>query len=208
TPVDELVERYRQWLTTQRGLADRTVGRYLGTARRMLTEQCDKNGGGDGVGGLTGSEVTAFLLCECTRLPPGSAKGVVAELRSLRPFLYVQGLTLTPLAAAVPPVAGWRDTRLPATLSAADVGSLLDSCDRSEPAGRRDYAILVLLARLGLRSAEVAGLRTDDLHWRRGEVLIRGKGRRDDRLSLPKDVGELARNFRHLLSHHKTPSAR
>lgn len=190
TAVDELVQRYRHWLVNERGLADRTVGRYVGTARRLLTEQRDKNGGGDGVGGLTGSEVTAFLLRECSRLSPGSAKGVVAELRSLLRFLYVQGAMLTSLAGAVPPVAGWRDTRLPATVSAADVESLLDSCDRSGPAGRRDYAILALLARLGLRSAEVAGLRIDDLDWRRGEILIRGKGRRDDLMPLPNDVGE------------------
>lgn len=190
TAVDELIERYRRWLIIECGLADRTVGRYVGAARRMLTEQSDRDGGGDGTRGLTGSAVTAFLLRECTRLSAGSAKGVVAELRSLLRFLYVQGLTLSPLAAAVPPVAGWRDTRLPATISAADVMALLEGCDRSGAAGRRDYAILVLLARLGLRSAEVAGLGMDDVDWRHGEILIRGKGRRDDRLPLPADVGE------------------
>ena len=190
TPVEVLLQRYRLWLVNERGLADRTIGRYIGTARRVLSEECGKNGAGAGVGCLTGSEVTAFLLRECTRVSPGSAKGVVAELRSLLRFLYLEGLTPTPLAAAVPPVAGWRDTRLPATVSAADVAALVDSCNRSEPVGQRDYAILVLLARLGLRSAEVAGLRTGDLDWRHGEMLIRGKGRRDDRLPLPHDVGE------------------
>lgn len=179
TDVDELVERCRRWLIIECGLADRTV-RYLGTARRMLTEQSERDGGGDGTLGLTGSVVAAFVLRECTRLLPRSAKGVVAELRSLLRFLYVQGLTLSSLAAAVPPVAGWRDTRLPATISAADVMALLESCNQSGPAGRRDYAILVLLARLGLRSAEVAGLRLDDLDWRQGEIRIRGKGRRDE----------------------------
>lgn len=190
TPVDQLVCRYGVWLVEDRGLAARTVGRYEMTARRFLDGRAAAAGGGCGTGGLSGADVTAFLLAECARLAVGSAKGRVAELRSLLRFLFVEGLTATALAASVPPVAGWRDTALPATLTAAQVTAMLESCDRGTGIGRRDFAILMVLARLGLRAAEVAGLCLDDLHWRAGEIVVRGKARRDDRLPLPVDVGD------------------
>jgi integrase len=139
---------------------------------------------------LTGADVTAFLLGECSRLAVGSAKGVANELRSLLRFLYLEGLTPLALATAVPPVAGWRDTGLPAGLGPSDVHALLDSCDRLRPMGARDFAMLLLLARLGLRSAEVAALTFGDVDWRAGEIVVRGKGRRQDRLPLPVEVGE------------------
>jgi integrase len=90
----------------------------------------------------------------------------------------------------MPPVAVWRGTRLPSTLSATQVGALLAGCDRSTTSGRRDYAVLTLLARLGLRSGEVAALELNDLDWRASEVCVRGKARRQDRLPVPVDVGE------------------
>lgn len=189
TPMEELVGRYRRWLIVDRGLAPSTVRRYEGLARRFLAERSSAASGG-GVQGLTGGDVNTFLLGECSRLAVGSAKGVVNELRSLLRFLYLEGLTPLALAAAVPPVAGWRDTGLPATFAPSSVQALLDSCDRSQPMGTRDYAMLLLLARLGLRSAELAGLRFGDVDWRAGEIVVRGKGRREDRLPLPVEVGE------------------
>jgi len=133
--------------------------------------------------------VTAFLLAECARVSVGSAKGRVAELRALLRFLYLQGMTPRFLAAAVPPVAGWRDATVPAGMTACDMERLLASCDRSATAGLRNYAILMLLARLGLRSAEVARLELGDLDWRAGEIVVRGKARREDRLPMLADVG-------------------
>lgn len=94
------------------------------------------------------------------------------------------------LAEAVPPVAGWRETGIPKTIGRAEVERLLAGCDRSRIDGVRDFAILILLARLGLRSVEVARLGLDDLDWRTGEIVVRGKARRQDRLPLPADVGE------------------
>jgi site-specific recombinase XerC len=91
------------------------------------------------------------------------------------------------LAVAVPPAAGWRDTTLPPTLTAARVTALLDSCDRTSLTGLRDFAVLTVLARLGLRAAEVAGLELGDVDWRTGEIVVRGKGRRDERLPLSAD---------------------
>lgn len=187
TPLEELVGRYRRWLVVDRGLAPSTVRRYEGSAFRFLGSSLAAAGG---VGGLTGGHVNAFLLGECSRLAVGSAKGLVNELRSLLRFLYLEGLTPLALATTVPPVAGWRDTGLPATLARSDVQALMDSCDRAQPMGTRDFAMLLLLARLGLRSAEVAGLTFADVDWRAGEITVRGKGRREDRLPLPVEVGE------------------
>ncbi len=191
TPIDELLGRYRRWLVDERGLAERTIGRYEATARRFLEQRASAVGGGDGTEGLNGADVTAFLLRECTRgLAVGSAKGRVGELRCLLRFLHVEGVTPMALAAAVPPVAGWREVGLPPTLATSDVAAVVDSCDRTTPTGVRDFAILMLLARLGLRAAEVAGLELDGIDWRAGEIVVCGKGRRDDRLPLPADVGE------------------
>lgn len=110
-------------------------------------------------------------------------------LRALLRFLHVQGLIAEPLAAAVPSVARRRED-LPRGLAPSQVRLLLESCDRLTSAGRRDYAILVLLSRLGLRCGEVAALELGDVDWRAGELVIRGKGCRIDRLPLPGDVGE------------------
>jgi integrase/recombinase XerD len=129
-------------------------------------------------------------LRESARVSVGAAKGRVAELRALLRYLYLHNLTPMALAAAVPPVAGWHDTSVPAGLAASDVDGLLDGCDRQDPGGIRDFAILMLVARLGLRSIEVARLELGDIDWRSGEIVIRGKARRRDRLPLPCDVGE------------------
>ena len=188
TPLDTLLERYHGWLVRERGLAAATVLRYETLARRFLAKRAPH--GGTGVEGLSGADVSAFLLGECERLAVGSAKGRVAELRSLLRFLYVEGLTERALAAAVPPVAGWREVGLPAILSAAEVRRLVTGCDRSHPMGRRDLALLTLLARLGLRSIEIARLEIGDLDWRAGEVVVRGKARRRERLPMPLEVGE------------------
>ena len=195
TVLEQLVGKYRDFLISDRGLAPSTVLRYETLARRFLHDHDhDHDHAGDGTGvnvsGLTGADVNGFLLMECARVSLGSAKGRVAELRSLLRFLHLRGLTPLALATAVPPVAGWHHTGIPKSLTAADVQALVDSCDRSDPMGARDYAIVILLARLGLRSIEVARLELGDVDWRAGELLIRGKARRQDRLPMPVEVGE------------------
>ncbi|MGH2602742.1 MAG: tyrosine-type recombinase/integrase [Dehalococcoidia bacterium] len=189
--LDELIDGYRQWMISDRALADRTIGRYEKTARRFLADRGGARGSGAGAEGVTAAEVVAFLLSEVSRgLARGSLQGRVGELRSLLRFLYVKGFTATEVAQAVPPLPGWKDTAVPPRLARAQVRALLDSCDRATPTGMRDFAMLVLMARLGLRAAEAAALTLDDLCWRAGEVAVRGKGRREDRLPLPADVGE------------------
>jgi site-specific recombinase XerD len=189
TPLEDLMERYKNWLVNERGLAAPTVLRYEVLARHFLQERADAVGDRF-VEELAGSDVVGFLVRECTRLTVGAGKGRVAELRSLLRFLFLMGLTPLPLATAVPPVAGWHDTALPAGISAENVQRLLDGCDRNTPSGIRDFAILTLVARLGLRSAEVARLELGDIDWRAGEIIVRGKARRQDHLPLPSDVGE------------------
>jgi site-specific recombinase XerD len=190
TPLGVLLGEYRIWLARERGLAAATVLRYENTARRFLQQQEAMAGGVLKPAGLTGADVNAFLLRECGRISAGSAKGRVAELRAILRFLYLQGLTPLRLGTAVPPVGGWRLATLPPTMTAADVQLLLDKCDRSSDVGVRAFAIMTLVARLGLRSIEVARLELQDVDWRAGELVVRGKARRQDRLPLPADVGE------------------
>jgi site-specific recombinase XerD len=189
TPLGELLAQYRSWMLQERNLAVSTVLRYENTARHFLHQQAS-TGGGFVPADLTGADINAFLLRECARVSAGSAKGRVAELRSILRFLYLQGITPLRLGTAVPPVGGWRFATLPPTMTTADVQALLDSCDRSNPVGVRNFAIMTLVARLGLRSIEVARLELRDVDWRAGELVVRGKARRRDRLPLPTEVGE------------------
>lgn len=190
TPLGLLLAQYRTWLVGERGLALSTVLRYENTARRFLTEQAMV----DGVftpTGLVGSDANAFLLRECARVSAGSAKGRVAELRSVLRFLYLQEITPLRLGTAVPPVGGWRLATLPPpAMPTTDVQLLLDTCDRATPVGLRDFAMIMLVARLGLRSIEIARLELRDVDWRAGELVVRGKARRHDRSPLPTEVGE------------------
>jgi len=192
--LEELVGRYHRWLVTGRALAPRTVARYEHLARRFLGQLVAPDGTVRAEH-LCGADVTAFLLADCARLAEGSAKGRVAELRALLRFLYLQGMTPRFLAAAVPPVASWRDTTVPAGLAPGDAERLLASCDRSQLDGVRDFAILILLARLGLRSVEVSRLELGDVDWRAGEIVVRGKAQRQDRLPLPADVGQAIADY-------------
>lgn len=190
TPLDELLGGYRSWMLDERGLAPTTVLRYENAARRFLQQQAMVEGVLN-TGVLTGADVNAFLLSECGRVSAGSAKGRVAELRSVLRYLYLENLTPLRLGMAVPPVGGWRLAGLPpAAMAPSDVQALLDSCDKESDVGIRDFAIMMLVARLGLRSIEVARLELADVDWRAGEVLIRGKARRRDRLPLPVGVGQ------------------
>ena len=120
---------------------------------------------------------------------------MVTALRSFLRFLHQRGDITVDLAGAVPPVMHWRLSGLPKSLPAEQVESMLASCDQSTPVGRRDYAILLLLARLGLRAGEVVAMTLDDLDWEAGVVTVPGKGQRHERLPLPHDVGEALVNY-------------
>ncbi len=133
--------------------------------------------------GLTAAGVSGFIAAESRRRSTGSAKILVTALRSLLRFLVLEGVVTPGLQDAVPSVAGWRAggaAGLPKALPDGQVAALLASCDRDTPTERRDFAVLVLLAGLGLRACEAAALELDDISWRAGTVTIRGKGRRDE----------------------------
>lgn len=188
TPVDVLLADYRHYLAVERGLAAGTITYYLPVARLFLTE-CSTGQLPVVLERLTAEQVTTFVLRQCSQRSVESAKTMVTGLRSLLRYLFVKGWVLLPLADVVPTVARRRRS-LPRGLDRPTVLALLGSCDRRTTVGRRDYAILLMLVRLGLRSCEVAALTLDDIDWAAGELLIRaGKSRRVDRLPLPEDVG-------------------
>jgi site-specific recombinase XerC len=173
-PVDLLVERYQVYLLGERGLAGGTVLYYERVARLFL-EQLAAAGGELDLGRLSAGDVGRFVLEQCAARSVGSAKNVVMALRSLLRFLHVDGVTAGDLAGAVPAVAPQRRS-LPRALDPRLVARLLASCDRRTKVGRRDFAVLIVLARLGLRAGEVAAIELQDIDWRRGELLVRGKG--------------------------------
>ena len=187
-PVEDLLAQFRAWLAQERGLSATTVRCYGKQARKLLVflpQPLDAS-----LRQLDAGQITSFMLEYCRDAHPTSAKATVTAVRALLRFLHVAGHTSVALVAAVPAVAGWRLASLPRGLDAAVVARLLEGCDRDTIVGRRDYAILIILARLGLRGAEVADLELGDVDWRGGEVAIRGKGNRIDRLPLPVEVGE------------------
>ena len=193
TPVEALLGRYRRYLATERGLAAASAQIYADLVRPFLATREETDG--LDLATLTGAEVTAFVLDSCPGRSKGSAKLTVTALRSLLGFLHLEGLTSEPLGQMVPAVASWRLAGLPKALEPTQVAALLASCDRSTPTGRRDSAMLTLLSRLGLRAGEVAALHLEDLDWRSGEVIVRGKGGRADGLPLPADAGEAIASY-------------
>jgi integrase/recombinase XerD len=188
-PVEQLLREYRKWLLCERGLAPVTVRAGERLARRFLAQRVDA-ADPRGVPGITAGEVNDFLVRECARLSRGSAGCCTYRLRSLLRYLAVRGLADPGLAHAVPHVARWREATIPQFPTRPQIDRLLGSCDRDDATGARDCAVLLLLARLGLRAVEVARLRLDDLDWRAGQIIVDGKAHRRDQLPLPSDVGE------------------
>lgn len=187
SPTEELIERYRRHLDAERGLARGTVVDYVAMVRPFLTSRGP--GGELDLGGLSAADVTRFVATEAPRRSPASAQLMATALRSLLRFLDLEGLTASSLADAVPSVAVRRLSGLPKALEPGEVERLLGSCDRSTRLGARDFAILTMLARLGLRKAELAALTLDDIDWRAGEIVVRGKGPTRERMPLPADAG-------------------
>jgi integrase/recombinase XerD len=186
--VDRLAGEYRRYLAGERALTAQVTARYTRLAREFLSACLQP--GGPGLAGLPAAWVTDYVVAQCRGRPPGSAKFLVTGLRSVLGFLFLTGRTRGQLAGAVPMVAHWGAGSLPRALKPQAVAALLASCDTATLGGRRDRAILVLLARLGLRAGEVASLELGDLDWRAGEISVHGKGSRRERLPLPADAGE------------------
>jgi len=181
-----LLGSFERYLLVERGLAPGTVLGYLRHARRFLS--CAEVTGG--LGALSAAEVISAVLRESSAVSVATTQNFVAGLKAFLRFAFVEGLVASDLSEAALAVTGRRRSSLPRGISAGDAKALLASCDRRSALGRRDYALLVVLLRLGLRRSEVAGLLLDDIDWRAGEVVVRGKGAREDRLPLPADAGE------------------
>jgi site-specific recombinase XerD len=188
-PLEMLLADYGAYLLVERRLSEHTVlDCYEPAARLFLSGR--ESPDGLALEGLSAADVTNFLARECPKRSVSGARDLVCALRSLLRYLHLAGLIEAPLVWAVPSVADLRDRTLPRGLEPGAVRKLLASCDRRTLVGRRDYAILLLLSRLGLRAGEVAAIRLDDVDWRGGLLLVRGKGSRQDELPLPVDVGE------------------
>jgi site-specific recombinase XerD len=186
--AEQLLADYAGYLVAERGLAAASLRSYVGVARRFLDEVAV--GGALDLAGMNAAAVTPFVQRECGRLGVASAKVTVRGVRSLLRFLYLDGRIATPLSATVPAAAGWQLAGLPRAITAAELTRLLDGSNRGGVGGRRDFAILTVLARLGLRAGEVAALRLGDIDWRNGEIMVRGKGQRREPMPLPVDVGQ------------------
>jgi site-specific recombinase XerD len=197
-PHDRLLWSYEQYLVRERSLVPTTVAHYRATgglflSRLFAPDSLD-------VDGLMAADVIRFVTHEARHSSVGQAQNIVTALRSFLRFLHVHGDLTRDLVGAVPAVAGRRLASLPKFLSADEIRRILATCDRRTHAGGRDHAVLLLLVRLGLRASEVAALQLDDVHWAQGEMVLRGKGRREARLPLPVDVGRALASY---LRHHR-----
>ena len=185
-PDVALLAEFRGWLDRERGLSPVSVRCYSKQSKAFLAGI----GGAGAVSGLDAGKVTAFMVDWTQDRNTWSAKAMVTSLRAFLRFAHATGRTAAPLAGAVPAVASWQMSSLPRGLKAAEIERLLAGCDRETAVGLRDHAVLSLLARLGLRGAEAAGLQLGDIDWRAGEIAVTGKGSRTERLPLPAPAGE------------------
>ena len=187
TPAERLEEQFRLYLERERRLAPATVFHYVLFARRFLAH-CLADGGLR-LDALRAADVVGFVQREAARLHhPKRAKLMTAALRSFLQYAHYTGLISIDLRSSVPTVASWSMASLPRALPAEDVQRLLAHCDRRTAGGRRNWAIMLLLARLGLRAGEVVGLALEDLDWEAGELRVRAYAGDWDRLPMPQDV--------------------
>ena len=188
TAAQQSVNEYRRYLVQQRGLSESCLPNYLSFVQQFLSYRFAA--GEPRFADLCASDVTKFLKGQTGKLSPGRAKLLVTALRSFLRYLLHQGQITVELAGCVPPVASWSFSEIPKSLPAGTVQRVLAQQDRTTAAGCRNFAILMLLARLGLRPGEVVALNLEDLDWEDGLIRIRRKGGRWTQLPLPADVGE------------------
>ena len=188
-PVDVMLHRFWRYLTVERALAAVTARAYLDMVRPFVQGRFSADCRALNLERLTAADIISFVVSRCPRQSRGAAKLTVTALRSFLRFLHLDGVIEESLVSAVPSVAGRRLVGLPKGLAPDQVRRLLASCDDTARRGCRNIAILTLLVRLGMRSGEVAKLRLDDVDWRAGEIIVRGKANSTERIPLPPDVG-------------------
>jgi site-specific recombinase XerD len=182
--IDVVLASFRKYLLEERALTPSTTAGYVKHAQRFLLSI-----EGRPLSGIETSDVTSAVMRESPTGSVSSAQYFVFGLRSFLRFCFCEGLVPRDLSSAALGVTGRRLSTLPRGIGQAQTEALLRSCDRRRSEGRRDYAILLVLTRLGLRSSEVAAMALDDIDWRTGTLVVHGKGRREDALPLPDDVG-------------------
>jgi site-specific recombinase XerD len=187
TPQDQISGEFGDYLQRERGLAPATFLRRLPTIRRFMCEVCPA--GMDDLGKIRQSDVVRYVERHARDGSPQSGKSMCSSLRAFLRYLHHKGLNPLSLAGCVPAIRQWKLANLPTYLSPEQVQKVLDSCNRASATGRRDYAILMMLAKLGLRADEVATLALDDIDWRSGEMRVHAKGRQQGVMPIPPDVG-------------------
>jgi len=187
TPQDQIIKEFGDYLQRERGLTPKSITRLLPVIRQFLREVCPA--GTSDVGKISQIDVTRYVERHARDWSAASGKAMCWSLRAFLRYVHHSGLNPLPLDGCVPSIRRWKLASLPTYLSAAQVQSVLDGCDRTTALGLRDYAILMMLAKLGLRANEVTTLTLDDIDWRSGEMLVQAKGRQRTRMPLPPDVG-------------------
>jgi site-specific recombinase XerD len=187
TPQNQIFADFGDYLERERGLAPRSIVRHLPAIRRFLCEVCPA--GAKDLGKISHADVVRYVERHARDGSPSSGGVMCWSLRAFFRYLHHKGLNRLPLAGCVPSIRRWKLANLPTYLSAEQVQKALDSCDRTTATGRRDYAILMMLAKVGLRANEVATLTLDDIDWRSGEMRVRTKGRQQAVMPIPPDVG-------------------
>jgi site-specific recombinase XerD len=194
-PAQQLTDNYQRFLLVERSLSAGTAKGWLPFIDKFLFERF--GAGPLKLSELRATDVTAFVQRHAHRHSPSRARRLVTALRSFLRYLRYKGLIDADLDTTVPRVARWALSSLPKHLPAVQVQRVLDHCDQTTSAGRRNYAILLLLARLGLRAGEVAGLNLEDIDWESARITIRGKGGVWAQLPLPADVGQAIAQYLH-----------
>jgi site-specific recombinase XerD len=187
TPQDQIFAEFSGYLQRERGLAAGTIIGHSSRIRRFLCEVCPT--GADDLAKIDHADIVRYVERHARDASPGYGKLMCSSLRAFLRYLHHKGLNPLPLAGSVPSIRRWKLANLPTYLSAEQVQKVLDSCDRAPAIGRRDYAILMILAKLGLRANEVATLNLDDIDWRSGEMRVHAKGRQRVVMPIPPDVG-------------------
>ncbi|MDG4601435.1 MAG: tyrosine-type recombinase/integrase [Defluviicoccus sp.] len=183
-PVDGRVRQFQDWLRTHRGSAERTILGQGEIAARLVTAL------GPNPADYHASAIRQLITDESGKYSRAYLAKIASVLRSYLRFLSARGECRPWLDQAVPTFAEWRLSALPRYLATTDVERVVGSCDLSKPQGVRDRAILLLLARLGLRAGDICAMRLDDIDWTDGTLRVRGKGRRETRLPFPQDAGD------------------
>ena len=186
--IQRIENSFARYLQQERGLSQSALNNYLPAVRRLLTDRFSdrKNIFNE----LRPRNISSFIIRYAHTRDHRCAQIMTSALRNFFRFLYMRGEIDTDLAAAVPTVPKWRFSKIPKFLQPEQVKHILQGCDKSTAMGQRNYAILLLLARLGLRAGEITHMELDDILWETGELIVRGKSSREERLPLPHDVGQ------------------